>query len=343
MAQSVRQIVLLAALLSSRVPGVSAADAGGAALRVPRGQAQLFVDDRLIATQSGLKRTLHQPVKDGGCNEPILALEAPTGSTATGTLEANGSIVYDERLRRYVMFALAFAPTTTGEGRVRMMRFTSADALRWVKGDGDGTGERATFDMLDRASGRRAAGHDLFSCYYDRADAAHPYKGWLYYWNWGDLDGIHFVYSADGITWERGPIIARAGSREIKQDGRTLRGPQDVDLFSYSPATGQLLASIKFGSVEPVGPGNALRSRAYAFVRRLDEPLDLSEIKRVALLPPAAEVNGDQPYDEYYASTAWRYESAWLGGLKVWHRGGNYPWSAAGCAFLKLAPPARTA
>jgi hypothetical protein len=96
------------------------------------------------------------------------------------------------------------------------------------------------------------------------------------------------------------------------------------------------MASIKFGSVKPVGPGNALRSRAYAFVKRLDAPLDLAAIKRVDLVPPAADTNGDRPYDEYYASTAWRYGSVWLGGLKIWHRGGNYPWSAAGSAFLKL-------
>ena len=72
------------------------------------------------------------------------------------------------------------------------------------------------------------------------------------------------------------------------------------------------------------------------FLDRLDRPFDLREIGEVALLPPAARVNGDKPDDEYYASTAWRYGSLWLGGLQVWHRGGDYPYSAAGCAFLKL-------
>jgi hypothetical protein len=46
--------------------------------------------------------------------------------------------------------------------------------------------------------------------------------------------------------------------------------------------------------------------------------------------------DGDLPWDEYYASTAWRYGSLWLGGLKVWHGGGDYSYSAAGCAFIKL-------
>jgi hypothetical protein len=54
------------------------------------------------------------------------------------------------------------------------------------------------------------------------------------------------------------------------------------------------------------------------------------------LIPAAAERNGDMPFDEYYSSTAWRYESLWLGGLRIWHSGGDYPYSAAGAAYLKL-------
>ena len=57
-------------------------------------------------------------------------------------------------------------------------------------------------------------------------------------------------------------------------------------------------------SQKPVGPNNLLRSRAYKFVRRLDDPIDMTGIDRIALLPPAAETNGDLPYDEYYGSTA---------------------------------------
>ena len=55
------------------------------------------------------------------------------------------------------------------------------------------------------------------------------------------------------------------------------------------------------------------------------------------LVPAAAAANGDLPWDEYYAAGGWRYESLWLGELKVWHGGGDYPYSAAGSAFCKLA------
>jgi hypothetical protein len=54
-------------------------------------------------------------------------------------------------------------------------------------------------------------------------------------------------------------------------------------------------------------------------------------------VPPAADTNGDLQHDEYYASTAWRYGSQWLGGLKGWHGKGDSPYSAAGSAFLKYA------
>ena len=57
----------------------------------------------------------------------------------------------------------------------------------------------------------------------------------------------------------------------------------------------------------------------------------------MALLPAVDYRNGDTPFDEYYASTAYRYESLWLGSLKIYHSRGDYAWSEDGCAFLKLA------
>ena len=49
-----------------------------------------------------LKRTLHQPIKDDGGNVPVLA-PAPDSS-----LWAYGSIVYDTRRQKYVMFIQEF-------------------------------------------------------------------------------------------------------------------------------------------------------------------------------------------------------------------------------------------
>lgn len=344
---------LRAASATSR-PATSAENKSGPAadraisigVRVP----QLFIDDALIESQTGLKRTLHQPLKDNGGNSPIIA--GPKGQT----ILAYGSILRDPRLGRYVMFTKTYPGFET-------FRLTSRDGLEWVQGD-DGRPDPVAIDLIDATSGRKATNTDLFSCYYDVRDSEYPYKGWMWFANWGDdLEGAYYMRSADGRKWERVRQVVNgwAGGddpscREILQRGRVLRGPGDVTLFAHDPLSGRFLGIFKFFTpyrVDPLKPekppttrpkgkagkaipGNDLRSRAYAFLDRLDEPFDARRIDHVELLPPAADTSGDKPYDEYYASTAWRYGSLWLGGLKVWHSQDDYPHSAAGCAFLKL-------
>jgi hypothetical protein len=313
---------------------VTLAASAQSVITAERDTPQLFVDDFLIESQQDVQRTLHQPIKDANGDGPVIALGEEVGDVPA-TLEANGTIVYDPRLKKHVMFALAFLPTTPGIDRVRLYRFTSDDAMKWIKGD-DGKAQHTRFDLSDPASGTSASNIDLFSCFYDKADADFPYKGWVWLANWGEREGFYYVRSRDGLAWKRGALIARHNSRRIEQDGRTLTGPSDVTIFYPDPVTHRFLALLKFNAPTPIN-GSALRSRGYLFVDRLDQPIDLQKITRVALVPAAAAQNGDMPDDEYYGSTAWRYGSIWLGALKVWHRAGDYPYSAAGCAFFKLA------
>src|SRR5687767_3846297 len=93
-------------------PGVLSAR-GAEPVNIRRGEAQLFVDDFLIDGHEGLKRTLRHPTKYDGGNVPVLALDKEFGDAAA-TLEANGSIVYDPRIRKWVMFALAFCSQFPG-------------------------------------------------------------------------------------------------------------------------------------------------------------------------------------------------------------------------------------
>jgi len=302
-------------------------------LTVPRGEVQLFVDDVLIDSQTGLNRTLRSPKKDHGGERPIIA--APDGTT----LLAYGSIVRDTKLGKYVMFIQEFPSR-------QMYRLTSADGMQWDKGDEEPFQKIHFSPLVPPLRERRGVkfNFDLFSCYYDREDSAHPYKGWLYFANCGDdKEGIYYVESADGIRWHRGRMIVNAFAspedptcQVIEQDGRPVYGPGDVTVFAPDERRNRFLGLFKFFRTEGVPPGNHLRSRAYAFVDRLDEPFDTSRLTRIALLPPARKTEGDGAYDEYYASTAWRYGSVWLGALKVWHSKEDYPYSAAGCAFLKL-------
>ena len=294
---------------------------------------QLFVDDALIARQAGLRRTLHPPVKDNGGNVPLIAARPGT------TLLAYGSIVRDTRRNRYVMFLQEFPSR-------QMLRTTSADGLTWDAKTHDQL-EKVTFDLTFSPLPPDAHGHpgiDLFSCYYDPSDVERPYQGWVWAANVGnEWEGIWYLYSADGLTWKKGRQILSgfAGEgdpscRAITQDGRTLYGPGDVTLFAHDPAQNRFLGLFKFYSPKDITPGYGSRSRAYAFLDSVDKPFDIHQLTRIQLLPAMAARNGDLPADEYYASTAWRYGSLWLGGLKIFHGRDDYPWSGAGCAFLKL-------
>jgi hypothetical protein len=301
------------------------------------GEAQLFVDDELIAWQSGLQRTLHQPKKDNGGNEPVVAIDDEFGETKA-TLEANGSIIYDPKLMKWVMFTLAFSSSWPGQSadRVRLYRFTSIDALNWTKGD-DGKPQRIAIDLYDPVSKTSATNVDLFSCTYDETDPATPYKGWLFFANWGPgREGTYYVDSPDGIHWKRGNMVLEAGAGFVQQDGRSMNGTGDVTTFYHDRETRRFLSCQRWAGVTDVENSNRLRARGFLFSDRLDQPIDLKQVTRLGLIPEGAERNGDMPTDEYYSSTAWRYGSLWLGALRIWHSKDDYPHSAAGCAFLKL-------
>jgi len=321
-------LTALPCLLVSALSGFSQT-----ALQVQPGVAQLFVDDGVIAQATGLRRTLHQPAKDNGCNSPMIAARDGT------TLLAYGSIVRDTRLNRYVMFVQEFPSR-------QMYRLTSADGLAWqpnTHAELEKVSLDLTFSPLPPEA-RGKPGIDLFSCYYDTNDAARPYKGWVWAANVGyEWEGIWYVDSADGLRWEKGRQVfsgfAGEGDpscRAITQDGRTLYGPGDVTLFAHDPVANRLLGLFKFYSPRSLGLDYGSRARAYAFLDGLDRPFDIRKLERIQLIPAMAARDGDAPADEYYASTAWRYESLWLGGLKIFHGRDSYPWSAAGCAFLKL-------
>jgi hypothetical protein len=285
---------------------------------VRRGAPQLFVDDLLIEA-GDFRRELMLPVKEP---RPVLALTDEFRLPAT--LEANGSIVYDPRLRRYVMFGLGYCRgLNDGERGVRLYRFTSAEGVQWVKGD---TG-RAQEIPLDVGG---AANIDVCSfCYVP--NNPFPYQGWIFLANWPGHEGAWYYRSVDGLRWERVRQVFAAEARTVEQEGRVFLGPGDVNMFSRDPVTNRYLASFRF--IDRARPNGLLElSRGYAFIDDPGAPVDWQKIRRVALTPGKT----DEPYDEFYGSTGWRYGSHFLGGLRVWHGSGDYRYSAAGCAYLKL-------
>jgi hypothetical protein len=312
---------------------------GNEPIEIRPGETQVFIDDFLIAKSQGLRRTLRQPRKDEHGNQPVIELGDEFG-VYTGTLEANGTIVFDSRLGKYVMFALAFSAQNRNWDRARLYRFTSHDGIHWVKGD-DGRPQlvyphSADF-FIDPVSKTSATNIDVFAGCYDAGDDKYPYKGWQFFANWGEhREGSYYMRSRDGLTWERKAMVVDARGGHVEQDGFVLNGAGDVNTFAVDTRDGGYLALLKYANPVAIGPGNRQRSRAFVRMASLDKPLDLATIRRVDLVPPAAELDGNDPHDEFYGSSAWRVGSLWVGGLKIWHGGGDHPWSAQGCAYLKL-------
>lgn len=299
------------------------------------GEPQLFVDDSLIAAHQDLERTLHQPKKDDGGRFPVVP--TPAGSE---TLMAKGSIVYDTRLGKYVMFVKE-RPSTS------LCRLVSSDGLNWSGENGPGPEPVEIDDRHPITRERMPRQYAAMNCiHYDETDPRYPYKGWVYFGNWGlEHEGVYYIRSVDGLKWERlGRVVNGWASHgdlsglQIEQDtgGGMLYGPGDTTRFAHDPTTGRFLAIFKFFTVDPVGPGNRLRSRAYKFIDALEGPVHENCLERVNLMPPAVQRGAEGPADEYYESTAWRYGSLWLGELLVWHGQDDYPHSAAGCSFVKL-------
>jgi len=303
------------------------------AVTLEAGDPQLFVDDWIIGEQDNLKRTLHQPVKDHRGEKPIIP--TPPGQR---TLTAKSTILYDPGLRRYVMYAKALPAA-------RIYRYVSDDGMTWRGGD-DGKLQQVQIDRRHPVEGVILENQytAMHTAYYDPDAPEYPYKAWWGFGNWGpEYEGFYYSRSKDGIQWERRQQVVNCfngggdpSSVTIHQDGQTVYGPGDTTRFSYDPVTGRFLGIFKFFRPDPVGPGNQLRSRAYAFFDRLDERFDIDRLDRVALLPSAKAENGDQPTDEYYASTAYRCGNLWLGELLVWHSRDDYPYSEDGCTFAKL-------
>jgi len=304
----------------------------------------LFVDDLLIESGENLVRRLHQPRKDDGGQVPVLELPEKLFDEYPGTLMANGTIVFDPGLGMYVMFVLAFAgvidaSAPDGWKRVKLLRYTSRDGLAWEGGD-EGRVEvvypRSRSDVHYGDSPEDVFHLDLFSCHFDSENRAFPYQGWLFLRSDEEHTGVYHMQSADGHIWHRGRQVVRRFSRRLTQNGVSLMGPGDVSVFSADNRERRFLASLKFQQKRGVGTEHLLRSRAYLFVDRLDDLIDVERILEVDQVPPGVVGDGDEPDDEYYGSTAWRYGSHWLGGLKVFHVNGDHPWSSSGCAFLKL-------
>ncbi len=310
------------------------------AVVIHKDEPQLFIDDFLIESSDGLRRTLHEPTKDHGGNRPVIELVDEFGEN-NGSLQA-ATILFDSKLGKYVMF-------TTGYGSkvddrkwdfLRIYRYTSSDGMNWIRGDNgeaDWVFPRSPEDYYDPASDTYATNLDAHTFYYDANDPEFPYKGWIWFANWGDeREGMYYMRSHDGRHWERGIKVLPYITRHFDHNGIPMAGTGDMSLFGHDPVTGRFLASLRFYRLDYEGKKNGMRSRGFMYFDRLDEPIDLDLLPELNLIPPARDFGGDLPDDEYYSVNVWPYGRLWLGELRLYHSGDPYPYSAADCTFFKL-------
>ena len=82
---------------------------------------QLFVDDYLVSSKSGLARQFHQPVKH--LANPLLVSDRPW----EGPHIWMGSVIYDDQWRQFRMWY--------GDAKANMLYAKSDDGITWAKPD----------------------------------------------------------------------------------------------------------------------------------------------------------------------------------------------------------------
>jgi hypothetical protein len=148
---------------------------------------------------------------------------------------------------------------------------------------------------------------------------------------------MYFVRSSDGHAWERGAKVAAMEAFKFETDSHVYQGPYDATGFTQDPVNHRFIASLKISAKKKEHGAERYRARAYYAIDAIDKPIAFDPDKLVRFEPSRSHENGDQPDDDYYFSDSWRYGSMWLGALKIYHEKADYPYSKAGCAFLKLA------
>lgn len=108
----------------------------GAVKDVPPDSAELFLDDDLVASMTGLKRTLQQPTKHP--KNPLITRTKPWEKRC---LEIYGTVMFDEALNQYRCWYLASGsdagipdtPAGPGTAEYPVCYAQSKDGLRWDK------------------------------------------------------------------------------------------------------------------------------------------------------------------------------------------------------------------
>jgi hypothetical protein len=261
---------------------------------------QLFVDDFLVAQQTGITFRLHQPEKYAG--NPLIT---PSPDWERLVL-CYGSILRDSRSGGFRMWytndtGIAYA--------------SSSDGLHWNKPPvGMNLGGHATNVLTKGHRGRSDTLTVLENP--DRSDPSRRYLAFPFEYRYPDKDGvreqrregIYMRSSPDGIHWtERpDPIMFSEWRNREDQPGDTNAVLSDVNEISWDAKLHRFMGYVKLGF-------EGVRTRG------LTESLDAVHWSAPHLILRAD--GRDRPGDQIYSMIAFPYQSLWLGFIGLYHAG----------------------
>ena len=249
-------------------------------------EAQLFVDDHLIAKRSNVDFQVHSPRKHPA--NPILEADKPRESY----LLVYGSTIHDKASNKFRMWytnniGIAYAESTDG------VRFTRPGNYQLTQG------HRGRSDTLT-----------IFQ------DPTGLYRAYVMEYRYPDKDGIreqrregiYLRTSKDGIQWDErhDPVMYSAFRNAADQLPGAKWDLGDVHHIAWDPKLNKYIGHIKL-----TYEGVRMRGMAES-----DDGVYWSDPR---LILKADEQ--DRPGDQLYSMIAFPYESAWIGFLGVYHKG----------------------
>jgi len=262
-------------------------------------EAQLFVDDYLIAKQSGITFRLH-PAEKLAANPLVV----PTPEWERLVL-AYGSILRDDQSGRLRMWYTDDTGIAYAESR---------DGIAWEKpAVGMEINGRKT-NVLTRGHRGRSDTLTVFENP-DRSDAARRYLAYPFEYRYPDKEGIretrregiYLRTSADGIHWMERPDPVMYSVWRAEQDRPVPSNASlaDVNHVTWDPKLRRFMGYIKLGI-------DGIRTRG------LTESHDGIYWSQPRLIVRADD--RDRPGDQIYSMIAFPYESMWLGFIGLFHK-----------------------
>jgi len=168
-------------------------------------QPQLFIDDGLIESSSGVKRIVNQPRKYSG--NPVLTYEYPWEGNCVITW---GSVLYDRERGLFRMWYQTYLKLAPADKATRVCYAESSDGIKWRKPMlelykyGDSARTNIVFDGLGEFIDSPTVLEDPFP--------STPDRRFRLFWHCSE--GIRTASSADGIHWKPyGDVVVKAGDR----------------------------------------------------------------------------------------------------------------------------------